>query len=100
MKTGTDAVGPDHNVIIEDMSATVDMTPMEAIPGHTIGTTDDITGVIQKAQTQDLIHIILTMTLHIKGHLTQELIAYSRDCSRSCSQSAYKPTKKTLHKSS
>ena len=46
MKTGTDAVGPDHNPIIEDTTAKVNMTPTEAIPGHTTRTTDDIIGII------------------------------------------------------
>ena len=45
------------------------MIPTEAIPGHTIGTTDDITGVIHDVHTQVLIHIILTMTLHTTDHL-------------------------------
>ena len=58
------------------------MTPTEAIQGHTIGTTDDITGVIYDDHTQVLIHIILTMTLHTADHLhtgahqlTQEIAA-------------------------
>ena len=45
------------------------MTPTEAIPGHTTGTTDDITGVVHDTHTQVLIHIILTVTLHTIDHL-------------------------------
>ena len=48
------------------------MTPAEAIPGHTTGITDAITGVVHNAHTQTLIHIILTTTLHITGHLPTE----------------------------
>ena len=40
-----------------------------AILCHTIGTTDDITGVIHNAHTQVLIYTILNATLHIKDHL-------------------------------
>ena len=68
-KTGTDAVGLDHNPIITYTTAKVTMIPTKAIPGHTTGTTDDITGVIHGAQTQVLIHIILAMTLHTTDHL-------------------------------
>ena len=45
------------------------MTPTEAIPGHTTGTTNNITGVVHNAHTQVLIHIILAMTLHIADYL-------------------------------
>ena len=69
MKTGTDAVGLDHNPIIADTTAKVTMTPTEAVPGHTTGTTDDITGVVHNAHTQVLIHIFLTVTLHTTDHL-------------------------------
>ena len=69
MKTGTNTVDPDHNHIIEDTAAKVTITPTKAILGHTIGTGDDITGGIHDAHTQTLIYTILTMTLHIEGHL-------------------------------
>ena len=69
MKTGTDAIGLDHNPIITDTTAKVAMAPTEAIPGHTTGTTDDITGVVHDAHTQVLIHIILTTTLNTADHL-------------------------------
>ena len=69
MKTGTDTVDPDHNLIIEDTTAKVAITPTEAILGHIIGTTGDITGVVHADHTQTLIHTILTTTPHIKGHL-------------------------------
>ena len=68
-KTHTNAVDPDHNHIIEDTAAKVTITPTEAILGHTIGTPDDITGVIHDAHTQTLIYTILTMTFYIEGHL-------------------------------
>ena len=68
-KTGTDAVGLDHNPILADTTAKIDMTLTEAIPGHITGTTGDITGVLHNGHTQTLIHIILTMTLHTKDHL-------------------------------
>ena len=41
MKTGTDAVGLDHNPIIADTTAKVTMPVTEAVPGHTTGTTDN-----------------------------------------------------------
>ena len=82
MKTGTDAVGPGHNLIIENTTAKTAMTPTETILGPTIGTTNDNTGIIHDAHTRVLIHIILTMTLHTADHLqtgahqlTQEITA-------------------------
>ena len=69
MKTGANIVDPDHNHIIEDTTAKVTITHTEAILGHTILTADDITGVIHDSHTQTLIYTILTMTLHIEGHL-------------------------------
>ena len=45
------------------------MTPTEAFPGHIMGITDAITGVLHDAHSQTLIHIILAMTLHIEDHL-------------------------------
>ena len=69
MKTGTDTVGLGHNPIIADYTSKVAMIPTEAIPGHTTGTTDNITGVVHNAHTQVLIHIVLTMTLHTADHL-------------------------------
>ena len=62
MKTGTDAVDPDQDHIIKD-------TAEKAMLGHTIWTADDITGVIHDAHTQRLIFTVLTVTLHIEGHL-------------------------------
>ena len=69
MKIGTNAVDQDHNHITEATTAKVAITPTEAVLGHTIGTADDITGVIHNAHTQTLIYNVLTMTLHIEGHL-------------------------------
>ena len=83
MKTGTDTVDPDHNHIIKDTTAKVAITPTEAIPGHSIGTTDDITRVIHNTHTEVLICTILTTTPYIKDHLhtgahqpTQNTTAY------------------------
>ena len=64
-KTGTDAVGLDHNPIITDTTAKVTLTPTDVIPGHTTGTTDDITGVVHDVHTPVLIHILIA-TLHTK----------------------------------
>ena len=69
MKTGTNAVGLNHNLIITDTTAKVSMIPTEAVPGHTTGTTDDIIEVVHDAHIQVLIHIILAATLHIADHL-------------------------------
>ena len=44
MKSGTDKVGLGHNPILTDTTAEATMTPTEAIPGHTTGTADAITG--------------------------------------------------------
>ena len=74
MKTGTGTGGLDHNPILTDITAKVAMTPTEAVPGHTTGTTDDITGVVHMTHTQALIHIILTMTHHITDHLPIEAL--------------------------
>ena len=74
MKTGTDTVGLDHNPILTDITAKVTTTPSEAIPGHTTGITDDITGVVHNTHTQVLIHIIPAATLHITDHLPTEAL--------------------------
>ena len=68
-KTGTDAVGLDHNPIIADTTAPVNMTSAEAVPGQITETTENITGVVYDTHTQVLIHIILAMTLHTADHL-------------------------------
>ena len=73
-KTGKDAVGLDHNPILTDITAKVTMTPTGAVPGHTTGITDVFTGVVHDAHTQTLIHIILSMTLHITDHLPTEAL--------------------------
>ena len=69
MKTGTDVVSLDLNPILTDITAKVILTPTEAIPGHTTGITDDITGVVHNTNTQPLTHIVLAVTLHITDHL-------------------------------
>ena len=74
MKAGKDAVGLDHSPIPADTTAEVTMTPIEAIPGHTTGIIDDITGELHNAHTQVLIQIILTVTLHITDHLHKEAL--------------------------
>ena len=50
------------------------MTPTEAIPGHTTGIIDDITGVAYDAHTQPLTHIVLATILHIADHLNIEAL--------------------------
>ena len=69
MKTGTNAVDPDHIHIMEDTTSKVTITPTEAVLGHTIGTADDITRGIHDAHTQTIIYTVLAMKLHIEGHL-------------------------------
>ena len=61
MKTGKDAVDPGPNQIMEDVTGKVTIIPTEGILGHTIGTTDDITGVIHDTHIPTLIQTILTM---------------------------------------
>ena len=59
MKTGTNAVDPDHNHIIKDNTTNITITPTEAVLGHSIGTVDDITGVLHDAHTQYLYPLFL-----------------------------------------
>ena len=74
MKSGTDAVGLDHNLILTYARAEATMTPMEAIPGHTMETEDVITGVLPGDHAQINIHITLTITPHIGDHLHTEVL--------------------------
>ena len=74
MKTGTDAVGLDHNPNLADTRAEATMSPAEAIPGHTTGTADAITGVLPGAHAQMPIHIALAMTPYIEDHLCTEAL--------------------------
>ena len=74
MKKGTDTVCLDLNPILTDITAKVILTPTEAVPDHTTGITDDITGVVHDAHTHTLTHIILAMTLHITDHLPIEAL--------------------------
>ena len=67
MKTCTSTLHPDHSHIIKDTAAKVTITPTDAILGHSIGTPDNITGVLHDPQM--LISTILTTTLHIECHL-------------------------------
>ena len=100
MKANTDAVGPDHYPILRDTIAEAAMTP-DTVPGHITGTVATITEVLPSAHTPMPIHVALTKTPHIGDHLcTGSSSAYSRDCSRSQFQSAYKPARKTLHQHS
>ena len=55
------------------------MTPTEAIPGHTTGIADNITGVVYDAHTQPLTHIVLTMTLHITDLLHIEALQHTQE---------------------
>ena len=83
-KTGTEAVGLNHNFILADITAKVTMTPTEAIIGHTTGITDAITGLVHNAHTQTLIHIILTVTLHITDHLPIETLQLTPEITADC----------------
>ena len=74
MKTGTDTVDPDHNLILTDIEAQIIMTHTEAIQGHTTGIIKDITGVVHNAHTPPLTHIDLAMTLIIIDHLHIEAL--------------------------
>ena len=65
--TNTYMVGLGHNPILTDTTATAAMIPTKDTPGHKIGTTENITGVLH--DTQKLISTIFTMTCHIEGHL-------------------------------
>ena len=84
MKTGTDAVGLDHNPILTDTTAEAAMTPTEAIPGHTTGTADARTGVLPGAHAENACsHHPCHDTQHWRSSLHRSSSAYSRDCSRS-----------------
>ena len=74
MKSGTDAVGLDHNPILIDTTAEAALTPTEAISGHTTETADVITGVLLGNHAQMPIHIALAMTPHIRDHLCTEAL--------------------------
>ena len=74
MKTGTDAVSLDLNLILTDITAKVIMIPTKAIPGHTTGITDGLTEVVHDAHTQLLTHIVLAMMLHITDYLHIEAL--------------------------
>ena len=74
MKEDTDAVDPDHNLILADTIAEATMTPTETIPDHTTGTVNTITGVLPGAHTPMPIHIALTKTPHIRDHLHTEAL--------------------------
>ena len=73
-KTATDVIGLDLNHILNDITAKVTITPTEAIPGHTTGIINEITGVVNDTHTQLLTHIVLAMTLHITDHLHIEAL--------------------------
>ena len=68
MKTGANAVDPDHNHITKETTAKVTITSTEAILGHTIGTTGVTTGVVCASHAQTLMPTILATTSHINGH--------------------------------
>ena len=99
--TDTDVVGLGHNPILTDTTATVTMIPTEDAAGHIIGTADNITGVLHNTHTQMLISTNLTMiTPHSRSSSHRSSLPYSQDHSRSCSSSAYRPARKTLHQNS
>ena len=59
---------------LANITAKVTITPTEAIPGHTLGIIDDITGVVHDAHIQPLTHIVFTVTLHITDPLCIEAL--------------------------
>ena len=69
-----DAVGLDCNPILADTTSKAAMNPTETFPGHATGTADTIIGVLSSAYTQMPIHIILTMTPHIRDYLHTEAL--------------------------
>ena len=77
MKSGTDVVGLGHNPILKDTTAEATVIPTEAIPGHTTGTADVITGVLPSAYTEMPIQIALAMTPHIGDHPHTEALQLS-----------------------
>ena len=72
MKADTDALGPDHNLILTDTIAEADMTPTETAPDHTTGIVDAITEVLPGSHTPMPIHITLVKAPHIGDHLHQK----------------------------
>ena len=79
MKANTDAVGPDHNLILTDTIAEAAMTPTETIRGHVTGTVDAIIGVLPGAHTPLPIHTALAKTPHIKDHPCTEAFQLTLD---------------------
>ena len=74
MKANTDAVGPDHNLILTDTMAEAAVTPTETVPGHITGTVDAITGALPSTHTPMPIHTTLAKTPHIKDHPHTEVL--------------------------
>ena len=73
MKEDTDAVDPDHNLILTDTKAEATMTPTETIQGHATGTVNATMGVIPSAHTPMPIHITPAKTPHIDHPHTEAL---------------------------
>ena len=100
IKTGTDKVIPGHNHILTDTAAQVDITHIEAIPGHDTGiiaTTPGVTHDSPVPHTGD-IAIDPAMTHHIHPHLRSSVHRsfssyHSRDQSRTCSHPSYKTSR-------
>ena len=74
MKADTDAVGPDHNLILAYTIAEAGMTHTETVPGHATGIVDTITEVLLSTHTPMPVHITLAKTPHIRDHLHTEAL--------------------------
>ena len=77
MKADTDAVSPDHNLILTDTIAEANVTPIEIIPGHATGTVDATTEVFPGAHTPMPIHIALAKTPYIRDYLHTEALQFT-----------------------
>ena len=90
MKADTDAVGPDHNLILTDSIVEANMTPTETVPGHTTGTVDITTEVIPGAHTSMPISIVLAKTPNIRDHLHTEALQLTQ-ADHDLNQHIYQP---------
>ena len=97
-RTGTDTVDQGHSPIPTDIAVTVTMVPTDYIPGHIIETIDTIIGALHDSPHFST-YCSCHDTLHYRSSSYWSSSASSQDHSKSCSHSAYKPSKTTLHKS-
>ena len=102
MKSGTDAVGLGHNLILTDSTVEATMTLIEAVPGHTTVTADTNTGVFPGPHAEMPIHITLTMTPQIRDHLHTEALQHTLETAAACNLDQHinqprRPHTKTHH---